>query len=183
MSEDQKPPKTQCAHEGCLTVSFKYLKGIPNKEEHKKEMAREFQVSFATLKRCSQCRQVAYCSVDCQKADWKRHKPDCLRFCDKTKPKLENIPSALDADIFRMLVEISMSVITVGERREVYLAEEYKGKVHAMGERLHNLGGSELMRDVHSRVHSHFLDLQDKVRAGDLCELTWAWNGIGTWVP
>jgi hypothetical protein len=29
------------------------------------------------FKRCSQCKQVAYCSRDCQKADWKSHKAAC----------------------------------------------------------------------------------------------------------
>ncbi|KAF8992051.1 hypothetical protein BDQ17DRAFT_1413515 [Cyathus striatus] len=30
-----------------------------------------------TLKNCSGCRQIKYCSKECQKADWKRHKSEC----------------------------------------------------------------------------------------------------------
>lgn len=29
------------------------------------------------LRRCSRCRKVAYCSTECQKANWKAHKPEC----------------------------------------------------------------------------------------------------------
>ena len=28
---------------------------------------------------CSACRNVVYCSQDCQREDWKRHKKDCRR--------------------------------------------------------------------------------------------------------
>lgn len=30
-----------------------------------------------SLKHCSQCKQVCYCSTSCQKAHWKEHKPAC----------------------------------------------------------------------------------------------------------
>ncbi|KAF8658429.1 hypothetical protein AX16_001980 [Volvariella volvacea WC 439] len=33
----------------------------------------------ARLPRCSSCKQVAYCSGDCQKADWKKHKVSCKK--------------------------------------------------------------------------------------------------------
>ena len=33
--------------------------------------------SEKTLKKCSVCKAVAYCSKECQKADWKNHKPVC----------------------------------------------------------------------------------------------------------
>ena len=35
--------------------------------------------SSSRLRRCSACRLVAYCSVTCQKADWKLHKPVCCK--------------------------------------------------------------------------------------------------------
>ena len=35
-------------------------------------------------KYCSRCRCATYCSRECQKADWKRHKPDCDKFTEIT---------------------------------------------------------------------------------------------------
>ena len=29
------------------------------------------------MKLCSKCRMMTYCSAECQKADWKKHKPNC----------------------------------------------------------------------------------------------------------
>lgn len=40
------------------------------------------------LHQCSRCKGVYYCSVACQKSDWKRHKPDCKEFVDKIDFKL-----------------------------------------------------------------------------------------------
>jgi len=31
----------------------------------------------SALKKCSRCQSVAYCGGDCQKSDWKSHKPNC----------------------------------------------------------------------------------------------------------
>lgn len=33
--------------------------------------------SMAELKKCSACRRLAYCSQECQRADWKLHKVEC----------------------------------------------------------------------------------------------------------
>jgi hypothetical protein len=34
---------------------------------------------FGSLQTCSKCKRAKYCSVGCQKADWKpRHKAECL---------------------------------------------------------------------------------------------------------
>jgi len=30
--------------------------------------------------RCSKCKMAMYCNGDCQKQDWKRHKPLCARY-------------------------------------------------------------------------------------------------------
>jgi len=35
--------------------------------------------SDGPLKRCSKCRSVRFCSVECQRRAWKAHKPDCAR--------------------------------------------------------------------------------------------------------
>lgn len=34
--------------------------------------------SRAASKQCSQCKQVCYCDRSCQRADWKRHKQECV---------------------------------------------------------------------------------------------------------
>ena len=31
------------------------------------------------LKKCTACRQVAYCNVDCQRRHWKTHRPECCK--------------------------------------------------------------------------------------------------------
>merc|ERR1712020_661044 len=36
-------------------------------------------VAENTRKSCGRCKSVTYCSVDCQKEDWKRHKPACRK--------------------------------------------------------------------------------------------------------
>ena len=33
--------------------------------------------SVPAIKKCSKCKKVAYCTIDCQKKDWKRHKAEC----------------------------------------------------------------------------------------------------------
>ena len=34
------------------------------------------------MKRCAKCKTRAYCSADCQRADWKLHKAECSRHDD-----------------------------------------------------------------------------------------------------
>ncbi len=42
--------------------------------------------SGSRLKRCGRCRNAHYCSEKCQRADWKRHRPECKR-CDSETRK------------------------------------------------------------------------------------------------
>ena len=39
--------------------------------------------SVRKLKRCKKCKTSAYCSVDCQRGDWPRHKLECVQTSHK----------------------------------------------------------------------------------------------------
>ena len=56
------------------------------------------------LKECSACQNVRYCSLDCQKAAWKHHKPHCKkRQPAKTAPVSQ--PSTNGSDKKKLLTE------------------------------------------------------------------------------
>jgi hypothetical protein len=55
-------------------------------EVHKKRGRQEAQCNtckvwlpYSSMKKCSRCKKATYCSVDCQKNDWKQHKPSCVK--------------------------------------------------------------------------------------------------------
>jgi splicing suppressor protein 51 len=67
------------------------------------------------LKRCAKCREASYCNRECQKADWKNHKKDCVRTSQAKAshtfqttldslagPVLQNIPRE---DVYRRLID------------------------------------------------------------------------------
>jgi hypothetical protein len=55
-----------------------------DREERRERKAKKVQCDtcekkfpFTKMKKCSRCRQATYCSVECQKADWDRHRLSC----------------------------------------------------------------------------------------------------------
>ncbi|KAH6899519.1 hypothetical protein BKA70DRAFT_735204 [Coprinopsis sp. MPI-PUGE-AT-0042] len=68
------PYVTRIALSPLFAVS--YLETVGRSPEARK-CARCRKKGNPHLKECSACQQVRYCSPDCQKADWKRHKPRC----------------------------------------------------------------------------------------------------------
>jgi len=48
---------------------------------------------FSKVKICSGCRSVYYCSLDCQKADWRLHKPECQLSIESQHPMTPRTPS------------------------------------------------------------------------------------------
>ena len=48
----------------------------------------------AACSRCARCRTVAYCSTDCQRQDWKAHKPACASTAKATAASRAPSPSA-----------------------------------------------------------------------------------------
>eukprot|EP01090_Pellita_catalonica_P006524 TRINITY_DN16766_c0_g1_i1.p1 TRINITY_DN16766_c0_g1~~TRINITY_DN16766_c0_g1_i1.p1 ORF type:complete len:249 (+),score=36.14 TRINITY_DN16766_c0_g1_i1:115-861(+) len=48
-------------------------------QEDDRERCARCYLKAEKLKRCGRCKTVKYCSVACQRKDWKQHKPDCTK--------------------------------------------------------------------------------------------------------
>jgi tetratricopeptide (TPR) repeat protein len=58
-------------------------------------------------KSCAKCRDVTYCGVDCQKADWRTHKPNC-KPCERYV--VETVATLHDSDQWRKLLKWRPSI-------------------------------------------------------------------------
>lgn len=56
-----------------LTESFK------KNYDQKCATCQKWRTTAHKLSKCSLCQKVYYCNTDCQKADWKKHKINCIR--------------------------------------------------------------------------------------------------------
>jgi hypothetical protein len=89
-----------------------YDNGMMNRMCHhcnKSEMTAAFQLK---LMACAKCRQAFYCSKECQKADWKKHKLQCNPATSKDRKRSEviehsvlNFAQTNYADIMEGLIE------------------------------------------------------------------------------
>ena len=61
---------------GCFDELKRQLKGVPRTQPCNNPACRKLD-SYSNHQECSRCRVRAYCSVECQKMDWPRHKEDC----------------------------------------------------------------------------------------------------------
>ena len=69
----------------CITHDWKLHKKVCKKVEESTsttsppiKCADSLCCSTKNLKECSRCKQVSYCSKECQLHDWKSHKPNCI---------------------------------------------------------------------------------------------------------
>ena len=67
----------RCATEvrGSLQLAVKVREGLPI-QENECELS---ECSKYAARKCSACKHVFYCSLNCQKLDWRFHKPTCLK--------------------------------------------------------------------------------------------------------
>jgi len=63
------------------------------------------EVEGRAIKRCGGCKKVTYCSVECQKADWKAHKEHCRKtIVDPSKHNVVNLGTAPMASHEKMTI-------------------------------------------------------------------------------
>ncbi|KAG9022645.1 hypothetical protein FRB95_014511 [Tulasnella sp. JGI-2019a] len=55
-----------------------------------REDCEKIETKANEYKRCGSCFKICYCSPQCQKSDWKTHKPDCLK-AKEDKKKFEEM--------------------------------------------------------------------------------------------
>ncbi len=93
------------------------------------------------LKRCGKCQQVAYCSRECQRRDWPRHKIDCARVCaNPGGPDFSGIATATVPQLMGLLRQMSAHDIAHGDTRKSFLHPYFRPFVYAIGKRLLEYG-------------------------------------------
>ena len=53
--------------------------GFPSEPEIvQKQKCMKCGLEGESVRRCSRCKKISYCSPECQRADWKQHKKNCV---------------------------------------------------------------------------------------------------------
>jgi hypothetical protein len=140
---------------------------------------------YKPLLRCSGCKRVHYCTLECQKSDWARHKLECRRLAGLHKvPDLSDIgvfEGASAGKLINLLKQISEYDITPGEQRGSFSDPLFKNGVREMGKSLNRAGGMNAMLKVHAGFYEHVKN--DPIRCSDGKHLEYLWSGIGHWAP
>lgn len=152
------PEKIWCQRDGC-TITKNHWPEQDQKHKH------------VVLKRCMQCRQVHYCSIDCQRKDWlARHRIECLNLHKLTRPDVE-IATAEAADLMALLRYFSKSCFSGREERSWGQTNMDEAKL--IGSRLYAIGGTDLCVSVCDTLREEWRS--DKKRKGDAVDLEMMW--------
>jgi hypothetical protein len=96
--------------------------------------------NIPNLKKCSRCFSVVYCGAECQKADWKTHKPNCK-------------PAASNSDVTSNTTNPDQVRIDLERMRQILLAQAQMNS--AMGGHGHSHAPGQSCNHNHSHAHSH----------------------------
>uniref|UniRef100_A0A8C3L9P5 Tudor domain containing 1 n=1 Tax=Chrysolophus pictus TaxID=9089 RepID=A0A8C3L9P5_CHRPC len=107
----EKPKKLQYSSKNVFSID--YDKSLFNMLTPPPQMRTCHHCGLSGSLRCSQCKQIYYCSVDCQKRDWSVHsvvcEPDNLMTEDSFKTK-EHIKKIMFSDLQTLGIKKSMEV-------------------------------------------------------------------------
>ena len=134
------------------------------------------------LRRCKKCRQVHYCSIECQRKDWRaRHRSECAQFGKRFYLLDVDIPNASASALVNALANIFLSCITCGEERQ--WSPEHTEMAKAIGRRLYKIGGIELCRMVCDDLREHFMSDSKRCCDARTLEILWCHPVIPDWHP
>ncbi|KAL7155951.1 hypothetical protein ABFS83_03G110600 [Erythranthe nasuta] len=129
---------------GEVIISQSPYVAVPNKNKESPESKCEWCFSSNTLKACSACRVVWYCSSNCQKSDWKSHRVECrtlskvdkervklltpsvrlmVKLCIKRKLEIEKIFPATVADNYKHVDALVSHMSEVEEKQLILYAQ------------------------------------------------------------